>query len=89
LTVLQALALAGGANHTAKVGSVRIIRNNAAGVTETKVPLKKMLEAKAPDMTLQADDILFVPLSGARVAAGTALNAAISAGAGLAIIVAH
>jgi polysaccharide biosynthesis/export protein len=89
LSVLQALALAGGANHTAKIGGVRIIRKGPEGMTETKVPLKKMLEAKAPDINLQADDILFVPLSGARVAAGTGLNAAITAAAGLAIIVAR
>jgi polysaccharide export outer membrane protein len=89
LTVLQALALAGGTNHTAKVGGVRIIRKGPTGMTETRVPLKKMLEAKAPDINLQADDILFVPLSGARVAAGTGLNAAITAAAGLAIIAAH
>jgi len=89
LTVLQALALAGGTNHTAKMGSFRIIRKGPNGMTETPVPLKKMLEAKAPDINLQADDILFVPLSGVRVAAGTGLNAAITAAAGLAIIAAH
>jgi len=89
LTVLQALALAGGANHTAKMGGVRIIRKGPEGMTETRVPLKKMLEAKAPDITLQADDILFVPLSGARVAAGTGFNAAVAAASGLAILAAH
>jgi polysaccharide export outer membrane protein len=89
LTVLQALALAGGANHTAKLGGVRIIRKGPEGMTETKVPLKKMLEAKVPDITLQADDILFVPLSGARVAAGTGFNAAVAAASGLAILAAH
>ncbi len=89
LTVLQALALAGGANHTAKLGGVRIIRKGPEGMTETKVPLKKMLEAKAPDITLQADDILFVPLSGVRVAAGTGFNAAVAAASGLAILAAH
>jgi polysaccharide export outer membrane protein len=89
LTVLQALALAGGTNHTAKLGGVRIIRKGPDGMTETKVPLKKMLEAKAPDITLQADDILFVPLSGARVAAGTGFNAAVAAASGLAILAAH
>lgn len=89
LTVLQAIALAGGANHTAKMGSVRIIRKGPAGMTETKVPLKKMLEAKAPDLTLQADDILFVPLSGARVAASQGIAAAISAATGIAVIAAH
>ena len=89
LTVLQALALAGGANRTAKLGGVRIIRKSQEGMTETKVPLKKMLEAKAPDITLQADDILFVPLSGARVAAATGFNAAVAAASGVAILAAH
>jgi polysaccharide biosynthesis/export protein len=89
LTVLQALALAGGTNHTAKMGGTRIIRKGPSGMIETKVPLKKMLEAKAPDVNLQADDILFVPLSGARVAAGQGLQAAISAATGIAIIAAH
>ncbi|HVI10006.1 MAG TPA: polysaccharide biosynthesis/export family protein [Candidatus Binatia bacterium] len=89
LTVLQALALAGGTNHTAKIGGTRIIHRGATGMTETHVPLKKMLEAKAPDINLQADDILFVPLSGARYAAGRGFEAAISAAAGLAIIAAH
>jgi polysaccharide biosynthesis/export protein len=89
LTVLQALALAGGTNHTAKMGGVRIIRKGPTGMTETRVPLKKMLEAKAPDINLQADDILFVPLSGVRVAAGQSLQAAISAATGIAVIAAH
>jgi hypothetical protein len=71
------------------MGAVRIIRKGPTGMIETRVPLKKMLEAKAPDITLQADDILFVPLSGIRVAAGTGLNAAISAAAGLAIVAVH
>jgi polysaccharide export outer membrane protein len=89
LTVLQALALAGGTNHTAKLGGIRIIRKGPAGMTETRIPLKKMLEAKAPDITLQADDILFVPLSGVREAASTGMNAAISSAVGLAVITAH
>ena len=89
LTVLQAIALAGGANHTAKMSGARIIRKGPAGMTETKVPLKKMLEAKAPDITLQADDILFVPLSGARLAASQGLQAAVTATTGIAIVAAH
>src|SRR5258708_23266656 len=86
LTVLQALALAGGTNRTAKMGGARIIRKGPTGMTETRVPLKKMLEAKAPDVTLQGDDILFVPLSGARVAANRGFEAAVSAATGLAVI---
>jgi polysaccharide export outer membrane protein len=89
LTVLQALALAGGMNHTAKMSAACIIRKGPAGMTETRVPLKRMLEAKTPDITLQADDILFVPLSGVRFAAGRGFEAAVSAAAGLAILAAH
>jgi polysaccharide biosynthesis/export protein len=89
LTVLQALALAGGTNRTAKMGSVRIIRKGPEGMVETKVPLKKMLEAKAPDVTLRADDILFIPVSGVRVAAGQGIQAAVSAATGIAVIAAH
>jgi polysaccharide export outer membrane protein len=89
LTVLQALALAGGTNHTAKMSGVRIIRKGPTGMVETRVPLKKMLEAKAPDLTLQADDILFVPLSGVRVAAAQGMQAAIAAATGIAVIAAH
>lgn len=80
LTVLQAIALAGGTNHTAKLGGARIIRKAADGsMTETKIQIKKMLEAKIPDVTLHADDILFVPVSGLKVAAGSALQVATAA----------
>jgi len=90
LTVLQALALAGGTNHTAKMGGVRLIRKTpSGGMTETRVALKKMLEAKTPDVNLQADDILFVPMSGVRVAAGKAADAAISAATAVTIYSVH
>jgi polysaccharide biosynthesis/export protein len=79
LTVLQALALTGGTNRTAKLGGARIIRKGPNGMSETKVEIKKMLEAKVPDVVLQADDILFVPVSGARVAAARTMQAAITA----------
>jgi polysaccharide export outer membrane protein len=78
LTVLQALALAGGTNHTAKLGGARIIRKSPTGLTVTTVKLKQMLEAKSPDVTLQADDILFVPVSGARVAVGKTVDVAVA-----------
>jgi polysaccharide biosynthesis/export protein len=89
LTVLQALALAGGTNHTAKMSGARIIRKTPSGMTETRIQLKKMLEAKTPDLTLQADDILFVPLSGARVAAAQAIGAAISAATAVSVYSVH
>ena len=80
LTVLQAVALAGGANRTAKLDSTRIIRKSEGpnGMTETIVPLKKMLRAKAPDVPLQANDILFIPVSGAKVVAGRTVQTALA-----------
>jgi len=78
LTVLQALALAGGTNRTAKMGGARIIRKTPAGMTETHLELKKMLEAKTPDVTLQADDILFVPISAGKLAVARSTEAALS-----------
>ena len=89
LTVLQALALAGGTNHTAKLGGARIIRKGPNGMFETKVEIKKMLEAKAPDMTLQADDILFVPVSGGKVLAGRTLDMAMAAATAVTIYAVH
>ncbi len=89
LTVLQAIALAGGTNKTAKMGGVRIIHKNPTGLTEQQVPLKKMLEAKAPDIILQADDILFVPISGARLVAGQTFSAALSLATAVSIYAVH
>lgn len=91
LTVLQAIALAGGANHTAKLNDTRILRKSDApnGMTETKVPLKKMMEAKAPDITLHPNDILIVPLSGAKIAAARSFEAAMAITTGLAIYAVH
>ncbi len=78
LTVLQAIALAGGTNRTAKLSGARILRKSDGpnGVTETPVPLKKMLRAQAADIPLQANDILFVPVSGAKILAGRSIEAA-------------
>lgn len=89
LTVLQALALAGGTNKTAKMGGVRIIHKGPTGLSEQQVPLKKMLRAQAPDITLQADDILFVPESRARAVAGAGFGAALSLATTVTIYAVH
>ena len=90
LTVLQALALAGGTNRTAKLGGARIIHKDPAGqMTETKLEIKKMLEAKLPDVTLHSDDILFVPVSGAKVAAANALQVATALATAVSVYAIH
>jgi polysaccharide export outer membrane protein len=91
LTVLQALALAGGTNHTAKLNDTRILRKSSGptGLTETRLPLKKMLEAKAPDVPLEPNDILFIPRSGAKVVAARSFDAAMAITTGVVIYAAH
>jgi polysaccharide export outer membrane protein len=89
LTVLQAIALAGGTNHTARLSGSRILHKTPAGVIETKIEIKKMLEAKAPDVALQADDILFIPVSGAKVLAGKTFDVAMAAATAASIYSIH
>ena len=89
LTVLQALALAGGTNHTAKLSGARLIRKGPSGMIETKLEIKKMLEAKSPDVPLQGDDILFVPVSGGRVLAGKTFDVAMAAATAVTVYTVH
>jgi polysaccharide export outer membrane protein len=91
LTVLQAIALAGGPNRTAKLNGTRIIRKGTGpnGMVETVVPLKKMLQAKAPDIPLEANDILFVPVSGAKVATARAVETALALTTAVTIYAVH
>ena len=62
-TVLKVLANAEGTNPTANLHKAKVIRRGENGPTEVPVDLKEILVGKAPDMTLQASDILFVPRS--------------------------
>jgi polysaccharide export outer membrane protein len=50
------------------------------------VELKKILKAKAPDVTMQADDILFVPTSTAKVVTGRVMEAAMQAATAASIV---
>jgi len=61
--------LAGGTNRTASMNGSKILRQTPTGLQEIAVPLKKMLQAKAQDEIMMKGDILFVPSSGAKIAA--------------------
>jgi polysaccharide export outer membrane protein len=63
LTVLQAIAMAGSANKTSVKSRVRLIRKNSQGQEEIPIQLGAMEKGKQPDLTLQADDVLYVPFS--------------------------
>jgi polysaccharide export outer membrane protein len=85
ITVLQAVALAGGTLRTSSLKSAKILRGTPNGMLEIPIPLNKILEAKAADTPLQAQDILFIPNSAAKQAAITASQAAVAVATGLAI----
>ena len=82
LSVLQALALAGGLERTAAPQKAKILRP-ASGVerrTEIPVDLKKILAGVANDVAMAPDDILFVPTSRGKKAAIRTLDAVVTMG---------
>ena len=89
LTVLKALALAGGNTRTSALTKSRILRQTPTGVQEIPINLKKVLYAKAPDMPLVKGDVLFVPGSAAKGAAYRTADAALSLSTALAVVAVH
>jgi polysaccharide biosynthesis/export protein len=89
LSVLKALALAGGSTRTSALSKTRILRQTPNGVQEIPVNLKKVLYAKAPDMALVKGDILFIPGSAAKAAAYRTADAAMSMSTALAVVAVH
>ena len=85
LTLLQALALAEGVKSTAAYGSAKLIRRNPDGVQEIPVNLKHILAGKVPDLTLQAEDIVFVPTSLAKGAARRTVDSIVQVATGVVI----
>jgi len=89
LTVLKALALAGGNTKTSSLNKTKILRQTPNGIQEVPVKLKKILYAKAPDVPLMKGDILFVPGSSAKAAAYRSADAAMSLSTALAVVAVH
>jgi polysaccharide export outer membrane protein len=86
ITVLKALALAGGGTRISNLNKTRILRETPNGIQEIPVKLKKVLYAKAPDVPLVKGDVLFIPGSGAKAAAYRTADAAVSLSTTLAVI---
>ena len=66
ITLLQALAMAGGMNRTSSMNRSRLVRKGPSGYTEIPVPLKKILHGDQADFQLQAEDILYIPRNSAK-----------------------
>jgi polysaccharide export outer membrane protein len=63
VTVLRVVAAAGGPTRDASVGKTKMLRRTPNGLEQVPVPLKKIISAKAPDVPLEPDDIIFIPNS--------------------------
>lgn len=83
ISVLQAVALAGGTHNSAVPSHAKLIRKKADGsYEEMPLPLSAMQKGKTADMILRADDIVYVPFSYFRnvaVGMGGLISAATSA----------
>jgi len=85
ITVLKAIALAQGTNPNAKLDGARVIRKTAEGPQDVPLSLKKIMAAQAPDIQLQADDVVFVPGSAAKSATKRGMEAILQMATGVAI----
>ena len=85
MTVLQAISMAEGTNPTAALNKAVLIRNTPAGRQQIPLGLKNILAAKAPDIPVQAEDIVFIPNSAAKSAGKRGLESALQAAIGIAV----
>lgn len=86
-SVLQILAMAEGLTPSAAKRSAVIMREEPGGSqrSEIHLDLTKMLKGAAPEVSLQPDDILYVPGSMAHAIKLTAISAAVATGTGILI----
>jgi polysaccharide export outer membrane protein len=89
VTVMGALAMAGGLAPYAESREARILRPSPdGGRSETLVDLKAILAGRGSDLPLAREEVLFVPRSGGKAIAAQIGRAALSIGTGAAIWVA-
>jgi polysaccharide export outer membrane protein len=84
MTLLEALALAGGVAKTAKQHNARLIRKQGSdSFVDRKLSVKDLQEGKVPDIAMQAGDVIYIPFSFGRnlaiLGAGSIAAAATSA----------
>lgn len=84
ISVLQALAMAGGTKRSASSKNALVIRRDAAGNrVEEKINLKRVLKGQDREAVLGANDILFVPGSASKESALRAIESSIQMATGI------
>lgn len=84
ISLMQALAMAAGPTNTAG-SKARMLRRTTSGLETREIDLKKIMQTKSPDVTLQAEDIVFVPSSKGKMAASRGATSILSMLTSLAI----
>jgi polysaccharide biosynthesis/export protein len=86
VSVLEAVAMAQGVGANARTADARIVRRSSSGMqNEVPINLKRVLAGKAPDITLAANDILFVPNNTAKAIGKQGIASALGIVTGLVI----
>lgn len=87
MSILQAISMAEGLEHTAATNRATIIRQVAGNgnPSEIRLDLKKILNGKSPDVQLLPNDILFVPNSTIKAAGLTMAQAGLQAATAAAV----
>ncbi len=81
MTLLRLVALAEDTKRTARLDQTVILRKDASGATkEIPVNLKKILQRKAPDVAVLANDVVFIPDSLGKRALGRVGDTALQVG---------
>jgi polysaccharide export outer membrane protein len=89
LTVVKAIALAGGQTTHARMKHASIVRHKDGLVEITTVDLKQMMRGREQDVALQPDDILYIPNSGVRTTADILQKATLGAAAAAVLVAEH
>jgi polysaccharide export outer membrane protein len=87
ISVLNALARAGGSNRNADFSHVRVLRL-LPGSTEREefvMNLSRMLTGKTPEFLLQAQDIFYIPTNKGKVVTTRALESIVGTGSSIAV----
>jgi polysaccharide export outer membrane protein len=79
ITLMKAIALAGSTTKLASLKHVMIERKSPQGMVAIEISLEKVYHGTASDLPLQAEDIVFVPLSNVKNYGAMGIQAAIQA----------
>jgi len=87
MTALQAISMAGGMDNVAQPKHARILRRQPGQMelTEIAVNMKDVMEGQTPDITMQPEDILFIPNNVPKSSLLRALDVAIQMGTGVVV----